>query len=250
MIRHLILKHAEDPTERDPVTIIARCYREVIESRFKAPEEKTTNLTLDDVNVTVTLDDEIATTERVAKRSRIESVTEEATLYDILSSSVIIHDYCRTFIDTTTDILTRTTVKQGDLTYTTIDVTLAYKVDEGRFNHIDFDDAKARREVSQLYISKLKEMFKQLFDESVDYLDNIEAELFLVNVIEAITNKMGFGTLYVTAAIKALGLLYDEIGDTVRRDHWKVETDKYMKALEDMRMKYSPNYSRNNCAET
>ena len=123
--RHLIITHADDPVGRDPVLLVARCYREIIESRSKVLEEIVTTTTGDDL----TAYDETSSTDRVAKRCKIESMAS--------SSSVPIHNRTyQKFIDTTstdpTDILTRKTVKQGDFTYTTINITLAYKVDASK----------------------------------------------------------------------------------------------------------------------
>jgi hypothetical protein len=56
--RHLIITHADDPSGKDPVAIIARCYWEVIESGSLLPEEIITTTTstttkgdIDDVNI-------------------------------------------------------------------------------------------------------------------------------------------------------------------------------------------------------
>jgi hypothetical protein len=78
----LIIKHADDPSGKDPVTIITRCYWEVIGSRYKLPKEiiaTTTTITTkgDTVTDDVTVDDDdetsASTYDRAAKRSRIES---------------------------------------------------------------------------------------------------------------------------------------------------------------------------------
>ena len=233
--RHLIITHADDPVGRDPVLLVARCYREIIESRSKLPQDivTTTEVTGDDLTVY----DETSSTDRVPKRRRIESMTS--------FSSLPIHNRSyQKFIDTTssdpTEILTRKTVKQGDITYTTIDITLAYKVDDSKLRSVALlNDHEAWKEANASYLSKLRELFKNLFDEIIDYLDDYEAEMFLINVINTITNKMGRGTLYVTAALKALDRLFFDIGDTVKREEFKVEIDMYMKYLEDERIKYS-----------
>ena len=85
---------------RDPVLLVARCYREIIESRSKIPEEIVTTTTGDDL----TAYDETSSTDRVAKRCKIESMAS--------SNSVPIRNRTyQKFIDTTstdpTDILTR-----------------------------------------------------------------------------------------------------------------------------------------------
>ncbi len=66
--RHLIITHADDPVGRDPVLLVARCYREIIESRSKIPEEIVTTTTGDDL----TAYDETSSTDRAAKRCKIE----------------------------------------------------------------------------------------------------------------------------------------------------------------------------------
>ena len=133
--RHLIITHADNPSGRDPVAIIARCYWEVIESRSLLPEEiitTTTSMTtkgdIDDV-VTIDGDDETtsaltAISDRAVKRSRIESLVEEE------EATVVVHEQQPPFVkarncfplifrDTTGphDMLSRTTVKEGDITY-------------------------------------------------------------------------------------------------------------------------------------
>jgi hypothetical protein len=64
--RHLIITHADDPVGRDPVLLVARCYREIIESRSKLPQDivTTTEVTGDDLTVY----DETSSTDRVPKR--------------------------------------------------------------------------------------------------------------------------------------------------------------------------------------
>jgi len=235
--RHLIITHADDPSGRDPVTIITRCYWEIIESRSLLPEEiitTTTSITtkgdIDDV-VTIDGDDETtpastATSDRALKRSRIESLVEEE------EATVVVHEqqppvvksrncFPLIFRDTTGphDMLSRTTVKEGDITYVTIHVTLAHKIDENRFDSTKGDE---------------QEVFKHLFLEIVDYLANDEAELFLFNVIEDIINMIGKRSIYLKAALKALDLFYlaKVTGDKVKNSNLtpRVEMGRFIPA--------------------
>ena len=129
--RHLIITHADDPSGKDPVAIIARCYWEVIESRSLLPEEIITTTTsttkgdIDDVTIddhelssasTTTCDREAC--DRELKRSRIESllVDEEATVIVHEQQPVLKSRNCYPLIfrDTTGphDFVRRTTVEQ------------------------------------------------------------------------------------------------------------------------------------------
>lgn len=240
--RHLIITHADDPSGRDPVTIITRCYWEIIESRSLLPEEiittTTTSITtkgdLDDV-VTIDGDDETtsastAISDRAVNRSRIESSVEEE------EATVVVHEqqppvvksrncYPLILSDTTGphDMLSRTTVKEGDITYVTIHVTLAHKIDENRFDSTKGDE---------------QEVFKHLFLEIVDYLDNNEAELFLFNVIEDIINMIGKRSIHLKAALKALDLFYLATGDKVKKEQLKKDTDIYLRwTLDELKEK-------------
>ena len=202
--RHLVITHADDPSGKDPVAIIARCYWEVIESRSLLPEEiitttsSTTKGGIDDVTIddhelssasTTTCDREACN--REMKRSRIESllVDEEATVIvheqqPVLKSR---NDNPLIFCDTTGphDFVRRTTVEQDGISYVTIEVTLANKIHES--------SGKGDEAISNGYFSRLKdqELFKHLFKEIVDYLDDNEAELFLLNVIDDIVKMIG-----------------------------------------------------------
>jgi hypothetical protein len=143
--RHLIIRHADDPSGKDPVATIARCYWEVIESRSLLPEEiitTTTSSTTKGDRDDVTIDDHETTSastttcDREVKRSRIESllVDEEAT--------VIVHEQQPVlksrnynpliFRDTTGphDMVRRTIVEQDGISYVTIEVKLVSKIHE------------------------------------------------------------------------------------------------------------------------
>ena len=131
--RYLIIKHADDPSGRDPVAIITRCFWEVIGSRYRLPEEIITTTTttttatsitikgdtvIDDVTVDNDDDETSASTcDRAAKRSRIESsVVQEAAQ----SRPCFIP-----YVDTSNnnEIITRTIVKHRDIiVHTIIDV--------------------------------------------------------------------------------------------------------------------------------
>lgn len=248
--RHLIITHADDPSGKDPVAIIARCYWEVIESRSLLPEEIITTTTsttkgdIDDVTIddhelssasTITCDREAC--DREVKRSRIESllVDEEAT--------VIVHEQQPVlksrnynpliFRDTTGphDFVRRSTVEQDGISYVTIEVKLVSKIHESS-NFIN--EAVVMGDEDPLkktcgYLCRLKELFKHLFEEIVDYLDDNEAEMFLINVINDMLNMIGRGSLYLDAALRELDALYLATGNTVKREEWKQETDRYYK---------------------
>lgn len=250
--RHLIITHADDPSGIDPITTIARCYREIIESRSILPEEiiitTTTSTTtkggIDDITID---DDEDETTsaltitsDKAVKRSRIESLVteeEEATVVVVNEQQPVLKSrncYPLIFRDTTGphDMLSRTTVKQGDVTYVTIDVSLVQKFAESRYDDVRKGNEEAMKEGSRFfyqYLDRLKELYKHLFHEIVDYLDNYEAEMFLFNVIEDIIYTIGRGSIYLNAAIRELDSLYLATGDTVKREEWKKETDMYHK---------------------
>jgi hypothetical protein len=242
--RHLIITHADDPSGKDPVAINARCYWEVIESRSILPEEiiTTSTTTIKGDRDDVTIDDHetssASTTksDRAVKRSRIESLLadEEAT--------VIVHEhqpvlksrncYSLIFHDTTGphDMLSRTTVKQDGMSYVTIEVTLVSKIHEGSFINeaVVMGDEESLKKTCG-YLPHLKELFKQLFEEIVDYLDDNEAELFLINVINDMINMIGRGSIYLNAAVRELDALYLATGNSVKREEWKQETDRYFK---------------------
>jgi len=234
--RHLIIRHADDPSGKDPVAIIARCYWEVIESRSLLPEEIITTTTKGDVTIddhettsasTKTCDREAC--DREVKRSRIESllVDEEATVIVHEQQPVLKSRYCYPLIfrDTTGphDFVRRTTVEQDGISYVTIEVTLANKIHES--------SGKSDEAISNGYFSRLKdqELFKHLFKEIVDYLDNFEAEMFLLNVIDDIVKMIGGGSIYLDAALRELDAFYLATGETVKREELKKETVVYFK---------------------
>ena len=249
--RHLIITHADDPSGKDPVAIIARCYWEVIESRSLLPEEiittttsSTTKVGIDDVTIddhetssasTTTCDREAC--DRELKRSRIESllVDEEATVIVHEQQPVLKSRNCYPLIfrDTTGphDMLSRTTVKQDGISYVTIEVKLVSKIHESS-NFINeavvMDDVDSLKKTCG-YLCRLKELFKHLFEEIVDYLDDNEAEMFLINVINDMLNMIGRGSIYLDAALRELDALYLATGNTVKREEWKQETDRYYK---------------------
>ena len=244
--RYLIITHADDPSGKDPVAIIARCYWEVIGSRSVLPEEIITTTTssttkggIDDV----TIDDHETTSAstttcyREVKRSRIESllVDEEATVIVHEHQPVLLKSrncYPLIFRDTTGphDMLSRTTVKQGDISYVTIEVTLVSKIHESSFiNEVVVKDDEESLKKTCGYLYHLKELFKHLFEEIVDYLDDNEAEMFLINVINDMINMIGRGSIYLNAALRELDALYLATGNTVKREEWKQETDRYFK---------------------
>jgi len=87
------------------------------------------------------------------------------------------------------------------------------------------------KKVSNGYFSRLKdqELFKHLFKEIVDYLNDNEAEMFLINVIDDIVKMIGGGSIYLDAALRELDSLYLATGETVKREELKKETDVYFK---------------------
>jgi hypothetical protein len=114
-------------------------------------------------------------------------------------------------------------VEQDGISYVTIEVTLANKIHES--------SGKGDEAISNGYFSRLKdqELFKHLFKEIVDYLDDNEAEMFLLNVIDDIVKMIGGGSIYLDAALRELDALYLATGETVKREKLKKETDVYFK---------------------
>jgi len=234
--RYLMIKHVDDPSGRDPVTIITRCYWEVIGSRYRLPKEMITTTTssittkgdtvIDDV--TVDNDDETSasTCDRAVKRSRIESsVVQEA----VQSRHCFIP-----FVDTSNnnEIITRTIVEhKGIILYTTIDVKL---MSDSAINPIKFEEDIIMTDSNEFYLAKLTEVFKNLFKEIIGYLYIDEADLFLINVINDMTNMMGIGTVYVYAALWTLNYLYLATGNTENIKELKKEIDLYQNICDIM----------------
>ena len=250
--RYLIIKHADDPSGRDPVTIITRCFWEVIGSRYRLPEEiittttttTTTSITtkgdtvIDDVTVDNDDDETSASTcDRAAKRCRIESsVVQEAAQ----SRPCFIP-----YVDTSNnnEIITRTIVKHRDIiVHTTIDVKL---MSDSAINPIKFEEDIIMTDSNEFYLAKLTEVFTNLFKEIIGYLYIDEANLFLLNVINDMTNMMGRGTVYVYAALWTLNFIYLLIGDTENIEELKKEIDLYQDICDIMDKYYAQVAAKN-----
>ena len=214
----LIIRTSEDPEQNDPVSIVAKCYREVIDKRCDTNIEHTQQSLEED--------------DRATKRSKVE-VSKEDEALDSSTLKVRMNapiSRSTAFVDTpegceNNQIVTRKTVQQGDQSIRTIDVKLVFTGHNCASSLVK----ERRLEHGPIFIPMCTKMFKDLYEEIIEYLTHDEADAFLVKVIIAIYLKFGRGTIYTTTAVNTLMELYDKLNLTDLKAQLEYEYDTYLR---------------------
>jgi len=170
--------------------------------------------------------------DRATKRSKVE-VSKEDDVRDSSVFKVRMNAPLSTstaFVDTpegceNNQIVTRKTVQHGDQSIRTIDVKLASRGQNSASSLVK----ERGLEYGPIFIPMCRQMFKDLYQEIMEYLTYDEADEFLVKVIIATYLKFGRGTLYTTTAVYALMDLYDKLNLTDLKAQLEYEYDTYLR---------------------